>query len=337
MLFGCILETLRRKHKERKVAPIKKLVSALLSAAIALSLFGCSQTLQSEGKVTEGTKAEQTESAATSKDDTPLSPLPPETDSPTPPTSDEPEAITYTVPLYQEVGGKVQWEYTYSTDGLSFAKTDLSEEVPITYTVTVDENGAPLHREWTVVVNDTRTEAWRDDYFVDENGVIYEEKRYCEGQIQNAYSYTYGENGEIATQESRNVMQENTTYRLLYDEMGTHVATRYLKYNGESGYYKDETVCTYDEKGRLASETTDSLYTEYTYMEKDGYTVSMKVTCTAGDYTWTYSYNYIYEDGKLSCEEYVYGGEVKSRIYYTQTEFEHYESLEKWIFRERLP
>lgn len=271
-------------------------------------------------------------------DDTPLSSLYEETKAPeTEDSQQPPEITTYTVPLYMEVGDKVQWEYTYAADGLSFSRTDYTEETPIIYTVCVDENGTPLYREWTVMVNNERTELWRDDYYVDENGFICDEKRYCEGQIQNAYTYTYGENGEMATQQTRNVQQENTFYRLLYDDNGTHIGTRYEKYNGEVGYYEEEKVCTYDRKGRIATETTSSLHTEYTYMENDGHVVSKKVTCTAGDYTWTYTFNYTYENGALTCEEQLFNGEVKSRIYYTQTEFEYYATLEKWVFRERLP
>ena len=187
------------KHNFRKIMLCITLISCL-------SLFSCTQNKREEitaPDTTEITSSTETEITQPQKKD------------------------TYTVPLRKEKNGKVQWEYTYSPDKMTLSKTDYTEETPITYTVYFDENGLPLKREWTVTVNDTRSEKWRDDYYLDDAGRIVDEKRYCEGVIQTAYTYTYEEDGPIQTQQSRNLKQQNTIYRLLYDEMGTHVGTRF--------------------------------------------------------------------------------------------------------------
>jgi len=252
-----------------------------------------------------------------------------------PPVDESPD--TYTVPLRLEIDGVVQWEYAYAPDGLSLSKTDYTEETPITYTVIFDENGAPLRTEWTVAVNDERSEAWRDDYYLDEAGRIVDEKRYCEGEIQNAYTYTYEESGAIATQESRDVFQRNTFYRLIYDEMGTHVATRYKNYLGEAGYHMQEKTCTYDEKGRIVTESSPTVQREYVYMEKDDVLVGKRVVNTVGEYKWSYTYSYTYEDGRLLREDCSFEERLSDTKFYTETEFAHYARVQEWVFRERLP
>ena len=287
-------------------------LAAALAAAFAM--FGCAQ---------QGTGSQ------TGKTDT--VPIPDNAGVP------EPKAETYTVPLRHEKDGTVQWEYTYGADGLSLSKTDYTEETPITYTVTFDENGVPVCMEWTVIVNDTRTEKWRDDYYLDENGRIIEEKRYCEGEIQNAYAYTYDEEGRIGTQTTRDVKQQNIIYRLLYDEMGTHVGTRYKKYNGEAGYYTEMKTCTYDGEGRIIKEETTSYTTEYEYTLTGDLITQKKVTNTAGDYSWSYYYQYTYENGNMVREDCSFGGALTDSAFYCETEFEHYSNAINWIFRERLP
>lgn len=249
----------------------------------------------------------------------------------------EPEIITYTVPSRHEKDGKVQYEYAYSEDGLSLSKTDYTEETPITYTVTFDEAGNPLNQEWTVVVNDTRTELWRDDYYLDENGRILDEKRYCEGQIQNAYTYTYNEDGSINTQQTRNVKQQNIIYKYLYDEMGTHIATRFKKYNGEAGYYMEEKSCTYDEEGRILTETSPSYTTVHEYSLKEGFVTQEKITNIAGEYSWSYYYQFTYENGKMTKKDCSFEGVLTDTEYFEETQFEHYKKAIDWIFRERLP
>ncbi len=249
----------------------------------------------------------------------------------------EPEIISYTVPTRHEKDGRVQYEYTYAEDGLSLSKTDYTEETPITYTVTFDENGNPLKLEWTVVVNDTRTELWRDDYYLDDDGRIKDEKRYCEGQIQNAYTYTYNEDGSINTQQTRNVKQQNITYKYLYDEMGTHIGTRFKKYNGEAGYYMEEKTCTYDEEGRILTETSPSYTTVHEYSIKEGFVTQEKITNIAGEYSWNYYYQFTYEDGKMIKKDCSFEGVLTDTEYFEETQFEHYKKAIDWIFRERLP
>ena len=249
----------------------------------------------------------------------------------------EPEIISYTVPTRHEKDGRVQYEYTYAEDGLSLSKTDYTEETPITYTVTFDENGNPLKLEWTVVVNDTRTELWRDDYYLDDDGRIKDEKRYCEGQIQNAYTYTYNEDGSIDTQQTRNVKQQNITYKYLYDEMGTHIGTRFKKYNGEAGYYMEEKTCTYDEEGRILTETSPSYTTVHEYSIKEGFVTQEKITNIAGEYSWNYYYQFTYEDGKMIKKDCSFEGVLTDTEYFEETQFEHYKKAIDWIFRERLP
>ena len=249
----------------------------------------------------------------------------------------EPEIISYTVPSRHEKDGRVQYEYIYSPDGLSLSKTDYTEETPITYTVTFDGEGNPLRLEWTVVVNDTRTEKWRDDYYLDEDGRIVDEKRYCEGEIQNAYTYTYNEDGSINTQQTRNVKQQNTMYKYLYDNMGTHVATRFEKYNGEAGYYTEEKTCTYDDAGRILTEESSSYTTVHEYSLKEGLVTQEKVTSIAGEYSWSYYYQFTYEDTKLVKKDCSFEGVLTDTEYFEETEFEHYKKAIDWIFRERLP
>lgn len=247
------------------------------------------------------------------------------------------EKDTYTLPTRKEKDGKIQWEYTYSSDGLTLSKTDYTEETPITYTVYFDEKGLPLRREWTVTVNDTRTEKWRDDYYLDDEGRIVEEKRYCEGQIQNAYSYTYETDGKIQTQNSRNVKQENTTYRLLYDEMRTHVGTRFLRYNGENGYYHEMKTCTYDEAGRILTEETQSVKVIHEYTLTKGLVTREKITNESAGYTWSYYYGNTYENGCLVRKDCYYGGEMTDSEYFCETEYKHFYDAINFIFRERLP
>lgn len=247
------------------------------------------------------------------------------------------EKSTYTVPLYMEKDGVVQYEFSYDPEGASFSKTDNTEESPITYTVFFDEKGLPLRREWCVTVNDTRTENWRDDYYLDEDGRIIDEKRYCEGEIQNAYTYTYDEEGRIATQESRNLKKENIIYRLLYDDMGTHIGTRYKKYTGESGYYKELREFEYDSDGRITDEITDSYTAEYEYTFKGDYLTVKKITYKTEGYSWSYYYSYTYENGKLIREDCSFDGVLTSSTYYTETEYEHFSNAIDRIFGERLP
>ena len=249
-----------------------------------------------------------------------------------------PKKDTYTVPARREKDGKIQWEYTYSPDGLSMSMTDYTEETPITYTVFFDEGGKPLRKEWTVTVNDTRSEKWRDDYDeFDSEGRITLERRYCEGQIQNAYAYTYDADGRMETQTSRNVKQENITYRFLYDEMGTHVATRFKKYNGEAGYYHEQKTCTYDSSGRIVKEEASSYTVLYDRIYDGEYLTQEKVTHCSGDYSWSYYYGFFYEDGCLIKKDCSFDGVKTDTEYYCETEFLHYYDAINWIFRERLP
>ncbi|MBQ4066161.1 MAG: hypothetical protein IJD22_00830 [Clostridia bacterium] len=304
---------------------IKRIFAATASLLLVLSLFSCTQGGEA------GDTAASTEpvpESDTVSDSTTETAVPPE---------QPPSLSTYTLPLKWEKNGKVYFEYSYSPDGKSLSLTDHTEETPITYTVFFDDNGTPLRTEWTVAVNDTRTEQWRDDYYTDESGRITEEKRFCEGEIQNAYSYTYDEEGRLATQSSRNVKQENTMYRLLYDERGTHVATRYSKYNGESGYYMAEKTCTYDENGRIVKEESPDLTVTREYTLTGELVTGEKITSTTGDYSWSYYYSYTYENGRMTKKACSYGGAVTDTEYFCETEFEHYYNAVNWIFRERLP
>ena len=220
---------------------------------------------------------------------------------------------------------------------MTLSKIDYTEETPITYTVYFDENGLPLKREWTVVINDTRSELWRDDYYLDENGRIVDEKRYCEGLIQNAYTYTYEEDGKIQTQQSRNVKQQNTIYRLLYDEMRTHVGTRFSRYNGEAGYYHEMKTCTYDEAGRILTEETDSIKVTHEYTLTSGYVTQEKITSESAGLKWVYYDGNTYENGCLVRKDCYYDGVITDSEYYLETESRHFYDAINWIFRERLP
>lgn len=293
---------------------LNRLLCFLWVCVLVSSCFGCAKDFSEDTAVTEETSTAEAE-----------------TDAP------EPEIITYTVPSRHEKDGKVQYEYIYARDGLSLSKTDYTEETPITYAVTFDEAGNPLKQEWTVVVNDTRTELWRDDYYLDDRGWIKDEKRYCEGQIQNAYTYTYNEDGSIDTQQTRNVKQQNITYKYLYDEMGTHIATRFKKYNGEAGYYMEEKSCTYDEEGRILTETSPSYTTTHEYSLKEGLVTQEKITNIAGEYSWSYYYQFTYENGKMTKKDCSFEGVLTDTEYFEETQFEHYKKAIDWIFRERLP
>lgn len=303
--------------------------AAILSLSLLLSLTSCTGN-------SGGDDTANPDSTVLSSDDTGNSSANMTDDSSLDPPSAEDET-SYTVPQKWEKDGKIQWEYTYSPDGRSLSKTDYTEESPITYTVTFNENGDPVSMEWTVAVNDTRTEVWRDDYYLDDAGRIIEEKRYCEGQIQNAYGYTYDSKGRMETQTSRNVKQENTIYRFLYDEMGTHIGTRYKKYNGEHGYHMEEKTCTYDSSGRITKEESPSLTVTHEYTLSDELVTREKITSTVGDYSWSYYYGYTYENGKLIKKDCSYDGAVTDHEYFTQTSYEHYFDAINWIFRERLP
>lgn len=291
-----------------------RILCLLCLVAVVVASFGC----------TKGATEETTALKETSKaEETTVAPVP--------------ETVTYTVPSRHEKDGRVQYEYTYAEDGLSLSKTDYTEETPITYTVTFDDAGNPLKTEWTVVINDARTELWRDDYYLDESGRIVDEKRYCEGQIQNAYTYTYNDDGSIDTQETRNVKQQNIIYKYLYDDMGTHTGTRFKKYNGEAGYYMEEKACTYDDGGRLLTETSSSYSTVHEYTLKEGLVTQEKITNIAGEYSWNYYYQFTYEDSKLTKRDCSFEGVLTDTEYFEETEFEHYKKAIDWIFRERLP
>lgn len=321
-MFACLGCTLATVTINVKGVDIMKRIIRLLAAALCLflafSLFGC------KNDDVDGSTAADTTENSLQETEKPAAPPPLEAD-------------TYTVPLRVEKDGKLLWEYTYSSDGLSLSRTDYREETPITYTVTFDGEGNPLRMEWVVVVNDTRTEKWRDDYYLDEDGRIIEEKRYCEGQIQNAFAYTYDSEGRMDMQTSRDPKQRNTIYKLLYDDMGTHVGTRFKKYNGEAGYFHEMKTCTYDKEGRLVREETSSYATDYEYTLTDGLVTQKKVTSSTGDFKWSYYYQYTYENGHMVKEDCLYDGVLTDTTQYAETEFEHYFNAINWIFRERLP
>jgi len=296
-----------------------KITGIIASLALCLCLLSCTGR---DGADTTA-PADTTEEVTTA----------PDTTSPVEPTEKE----TFTVPLRHEKDGRLQWEYTYSADGMSISKTDYTEDPPITYTVYFDEGGLPLRMEWLICVNDTRTEKWRDDYYLDESGRIVDEKRFCEGEIQNAYTYTYDENGRIATQQSRNVAQQNTVYRLLYDEMGTHVGTRFERYNGERGYYHEMKTCTYDDEGRILTETTESVKTTHVYTLTEGLVTQEKVTNDSAGFLWSYYYGYTYENGCLVRKDCSYEGTMTDSEFFCETKYGHYYDAINWIFRERLP
>lgn len=297
---------------------IKRIIGAILCAAVLFSLFGCSK-----GPSEETTKAEETTKEPVSD---------------TTQGDDVDTAKTYTVPLSRRTDGKLTWEYTYSPDGMSLSKTDHTEDPPITYTVTFDESGRPLYTEWTVVVNDTRTELWRDEYDeFDSEGRITLERRYCEGEIQNAFAYTYDSEGRMETQTTRNVKQQNTTYRLLYDSMGTHIGTRYKKYNGEAGYYQAEKICTYDSEGRLLTKKSADVTETHEYILDGSLVVGERIKSESAGYHWSYYYTYKYEKNKLIRKDCSFEGMITDSEEYTETEFEHYLDAVNWIFRERLP
>ena len=250
------------------------------------------------------------------------------------------EKVTYTVPTKKFKGDRLLYEYSYSPDGLSMSKTDYTEETPITYTVTFGEDGRPISTEWTVAVNEERSELWRDSYDeFDEAGNITLERRYCEGQIENAFAYTYNEAGDIETQTTRNVKQENITYRLLYDEAGTHTGTRFKKYNGDSGYYSEEKEFTYDGEGRILSEKSPSYTVKHEYKLTEGFVTREKITNESddGELLWCYYYQYSYENAKLVKKDCSFEGTVIENEEFSETEFLHYSHAVNWIFRERLP
>lgn len=250
------------------------------------------------------------------------------------------EKVTFTVPVKKIKGNKLLYMYEYSPDGRSVSMTDYTEETPITYTVTFDGAGKPLKTEWTVTVNDERSEAWYDSYDeFDEEGRVTLERRYCEGQIENAFAYTYNEAGDIETQTTRNVKQENITYRLLYDDMGTHTGTRFKKYNGENGYYSEKKIFEYDSEGRIVSEKGAALTVLHEYKLSEGFIVREKITHESadGEAVWSYYYQYSYENGKLTKKDCSFEGEVTESEEFCQTELSHYKWAIDWIFRERLP
>lgn len=294
-------------------------ISFVLAIVLALGLFSCAGIGSDETTAKETTEKADNEDTTKAEDTT------------------APEPETFTVPFRYEKGEKVLWEYKYSPDGLSLSKTDYREESPITYTVTFDESGAPLYTEWVVNVNDTRSELWRDEYVLDDEGRIVEERRYCEGDIQNAYSYTYDAEGRMETQQSRNVKQQNTLYRLLYDENGTYTGARYKKYNGEAGNYTEIKTYTYDKDGRITKEETASYKVYHDYTVKEGFVTLEKITNENGDNEWSYYYSYTYENGKLVKKDCSFSGVLTDSEHFGETEFEHYKYAIDWIFRERLP
>ncbi len=320
-MFALLDALWQHRYNKRKVGG--KVRSVFKKITVFLAFVMCFALVSCAGEGNAETTAPDTTEKITA---------PPETEV-TEPTKE----VTYTVPLKKEKDGKLQWEYTYSADGMTLSKTDYTEETPITYTVYFDENGLPLKREWIVTINDTRTEKWRDDYYLDEEGKIIEEKRYCEGQIQTAYAYTYEDDGKIATQNSRNVKQENTIYRLLYDEMRTHVGTRFSRYNGERGYYHEEKTCTYDEAGRVLTEKTESLTISHEYILTSGLVTQEKITNEGADYKWSYYYGNTYENGCLVRKDCYYDGTMTDSEYFGETEYKHFYDAINWIFRERLP
>ena len=197
-----------------------------------------------------------------------------------------------------------------------------------------------MQTEWTVKINEERSELWRDSYDeFDSEGRITLERRYCEGQIENAFAYTYNEAGDIETQTTRNVKQENIIYRLLYDDMGTHTGTRFKKYNGENGYYTEEKKFSYDSEGRIVSEESSSFTTLHEYKLTEGFVTREKITNKSadGEALWSYYYQYFYENGKLCKKDCSFEGEVTESETFCQTELEHYSRAVDWVFRERLP
>lgn len=293
-------------------------------ACLLLALFLCSCSLPTafEGEESEETTYQkETEPAETEPEPEP-----------------EPEIQTFTLPHYQDMAGDIQWEYEYSPDGLSLSKTVNTEEPPIIYTVYFDENKKPKKTEWTVQVNDTRTEKWEDVYTLDEKGNIIFEKRYCEGELQHTYTYTYDEKGNMISQLTHK--QSDSTeyyYELFYDEMGECISITHSLNGAAPTNYKEGITNTYDDKGRIETTVASTHSISYEYSEKEGLVTTKKATYNGGDSQWSYYYQYTYENSKLIKEESYFFGALSDTIYYTESEHEHYVKALDWVFRERLP
>ena len=297
-----------------------RLLLALLAALLCLASVSCTYG----GGDDTGAQTTESTAADTTISDTTKAP--------------EPEPEGFSVPTKLLKDGKLLWEYTYSPDGKKMTKTVYTEESPITYTTVFDDNGKPLYTEWVIVINSERSEIWRDEYDeFDGDGRITLERRYCEGDIQNAFAYTYDAEGRMETQTTRNVQQKNTIYRLLYDERGTHVGTRYSKYNGEAGYYHPQKTCTYDEDGRILTEVSDTLNITHEYKVQKSKVLSEKITMKSGEFSISYYTKNTYVDGLLSLCETYYEDVLTEETHYEKTDYQHYLDAVNWIHRERLP
>ncbi|MBE6714691.1 MAG: hypothetical protein E7575_05350 [Ruminococcaceae bacterium] len=297
----------------------KPIVLALL-CTMMLNVFSACQT-PSEGRPQQQDSTDQT----TKEEDT---------------TSVVPDAgpITYTLPHYADKSGTVQWEYSYSPDGLSLSKTDNTEEPPITYTVRFNEEGLPLNMEWTVIVNDTRTEKWEDIYTLDDNGNIVTEKRYCEGELQHTYIYTYDAEGRIISQTTYKEKDSSCNYyRLTYDGKGECIHITHSLNSKPETEYKEALTTAYDENGRLISAVSPSYSINYEYSLTEELVTTKKVSYQSQNAKWSYYYQYTYEDSKLKKEDTYFSGILTETNYYTESEHEHYVKAVDWMFRERLP
>lgn len=299
---------------------MKKQFMIFILVLLMLSLCACSFH-QSSVPSEETTEREPEATSATETE--PEDPVPP---------------VTYTLPEYMVVGDKVQWKYTYDTDGLSISKIDYTESPPITYTLSFDENGMPVKLRWVVEVNETRSEVWEDLYFFDNRGNIETEKRYCEGELQHTYRYTYDDASRMLTQHTikRRNGKENL-YTLSYDEMGQCIGITEKKNSDAETVYKETIENTYSEDGRIIKTVAPSHEIDYEYQFKEGLVTTEKVTFTSGDVCWSYYYQYAYENSKLSRMDSFFEGDLTDTTYYTESEFEHYLKWSEWVFRDRLP
>ena len=211
---------------------INKLFAVLL-AAVFLLLCSCEER---ESSLSGDSTAPDTTETETTAEET--------TDAP------RPEKTTYTLPSSAMKEGRLLYEYHYSNNGLSMTKVDYKEETPITYTVTFDSEGRPLCTEWVVAVNNIRTEKWKE-YTLDSAGNIIKEVRYCEGDIQHVYTYTYDGKGNMLTQRSYDQRKKvSVDYTLAYDEMGECTGVMASDSGKPYTVYKEKSENTYDEKGR---------------------------------------------------------------------------------------
>ncbi len=299
---------------------MKKLLLIFSALLLMLSFCACSYSPDAD------TKEETTETEGETT-------IPPETQEKPPVPS-----VTYTLPEYMVVGDKVQWKYTYDPAGLSISKIDYTESPPITYTLNFDENGMPKNLTWVVEVNETRSEVWEDLYFFDEDGNIETEKRYCEGELQHTYRYTYDEEGRMLSQHTiKRRNGKESLYTLFYDEMGECIGITEKKDSKEETVYKEMVENTYSEDGRLIKTLAPSHEINYEYQLKGDLVTTEKVTFVSGDVRWSYYYQYAYENSKLTRMDSSFEGELTDTTYYTESEFEHYLKWSQWVFRERLP